>query len=256
MPAAKKSTRKHSLIFDIAARIVISLLAVGFFLLLRPDYAGAAQSKYRRYVSTPGLISAYMREHPVRKLQIGSGDNDFESWLNTEYDPHEGQAFLDATNRFPLPDNSFNYVFSEHVIEHFQYWDGLKMLQESYRVLKPGGRIRVVTPNLDKLMALSHEPTEEMQRYIREKLAWHGWWPHTPDPAALIVDMESHDFGHQFLYNPSLLRDSLQKVGFRNVTICQVGVSADPQLANLEVRPGFPGEWPKRYESMAIEAEK
>jgi len=255
MPATK-STRKRSLLFEITARIVIALLAIGIFALVRPEYVGAAQGNYRRYVSTPGLISSYMQQNSVRKLQIGSGDNDFKGWLNTEYEPHEGQAFLDAIEHFPLPDSSFNYIFSEHVIEHFSYWDGQKMLKESYRVMKPGGRIRLVTPNLDKLLALSHQPTEEMQRYMREKMAWHKWWPKTPDPAALIVSMESHDFGHQFLYNPAILGQCLEKAGFRNVTIHEMGVSTDPQLANLEVRPGFPGEWAKRYESMALEAEK
>jgi methyltransferase family protein len=37
---------------------------------------------------------------------------------------------LDATKPFGLPDNSFDFVFSEHMIEHISYIDAMSMLRE------------------------------------------------------------------------------------------------------------------------------
>jgi len=67
-------------------------------------------------------------------LQIGAADNNKPGLLNTDIEPSIGQAYLDASKPFPLPDRSFK-VFSEQVIEHITYETGLVMLKESYRIL-------------------------------------------------------------------------------------------------------------------------
>ena len=62
--------------------------------------------------------------------------------------------YLDATQTFPLPDCSFDYIFSEHMIEHVTYQNGKRMILECYRVLKPGGLLRISTPDLSFLVDL------------------------------------------------------------------------------------------------------
>ena len=61
---------------------------------------------------------------------------------------------IDITKKFPFVSSTFDYVFSEHMIEHIKYQDGLKMLNESFRVLKPSGKIRISTPDLQFLLDL------------------------------------------------------------------------------------------------------
>ena len=46
---------------------------------------------------------------------------------------------------FPFEDNFFDVIFSKSVIEHFYYPESI--IQESYRVLKPGGKIITLTPS-------------------------------------------------------------------------------------------------------------
>ncbi|OGG80381.1 hypothetical protein A3A39_04320 [Candidatus Kaiserbacteria bacterium RIFCSPLOWO2_01_FULL_54_13] len=46
---------------------------------------------------------------------------------------------------FPFPDNSFDYTFSVSVLEHVS--DPRKLLEETYRVLKPGGKFYLAFPN-------------------------------------------------------------------------------------------------------------
>ena len=97
-------------------------------------------------------IADYIRNHAVRKLQIGAGGagrfTQFSDWLNTDVEPIAGEAYLDATKPFPIPDGALSIIFSEQVSEHLSYRDGLAMLRESYGTLNPGGKIRIATPNL------------------------------------------------------------------------------------------------------------
>jgi Methyltransferase domain len=130
-----------SKIYGILARLAITIAAAGVFLVLRPDLSNALQRKVLpKFIerATPGVIDEYIRTHAVRKLQIGAGGNNKTGWLNSDIEPVIGLAYLDASKPFPLPDRSFQYVYSEQVIEHITYEEGLVMLKESYRVLTPG----------------------------------------------------------------------------------------------------------------------
>ncbi len=53
-----------------------------------------------------------------------------------------------------IPDNSFDAAFTFQVIEHIK--DDREFLKEIYRVLKPGGRLLLTTPN--RLMTLTRNP--------------------------------------------------------------------------------------------------
>jgi len=46
-----------------------------------------------------------------------------------------------------LPDASLGGIFCAHVIEHMQPAQAIELIRESYRVLKPGARIVIITPN-------------------------------------------------------------------------------------------------------------
>src|SRR5690606_20855873 len=50
-----------------------------------------------------------------------------------------------------FPDNKFDVITMAHVIEHVS--DPMSLLRESYRVLKPGGKLVIVTPNTESLGA-------------------------------------------------------------------------------------------------------
>src|SRR5450432_1375499 len=59
--------------------------------------------------------------------------------------PNLDEAFCCDAAKMPFPDNSFDIVFSDYVFEHLPEPD--RAVQEIFRVLKPGGRFFVRTPN-------------------------------------------------------------------------------------------------------------
>ena len=62
---------------------------------------------------------------------------------------------------------SFAFVFSEHMIEHVSRPDGILMLEECFRILRPGGVVRIVTPNLETIMGIyAVELSSEQQDYL------------------------------------------------------------------------------------------
>ena len=178
---ATKSTVKGRI-----AQVGITFAAAGMFLLIRPDWLQVVEAHYTK-VSSPGSIQQYLDSTKVRKLQLGAGANNLKGWLNTDIIPSGDQVFLDATERFPLPDASFQFVFAEHVVEHITYEQAVGMLQECRRVMAPGAKIRLVTPNLERFLSLFNEnKTQEQTKYMAEKTKWHEW-PTTSDQATYIT---------------------------------------------------------------------
>ena len=205
------------------------------------------------------MISDYIRRHPVAKLQIGAGGvQGFSEWLNTDIEPAPGEAYLDATKAFPIPDGALSYVFSEHLFEHLPYRDGLAMLRECHRTLKPGGRVRLSTPNLLKILDLFRAAdSDEMKTYLQSKMAADYWpepLPQTASPACVLLNYEMRSFGHQFLYDPASLRESFVRAGFQTVQECAPGQSDDPQLRGMETRHEGKFHVMNDYETMVFEA--
>jgi predicted SAM-dependent methyltransferase len=249
---------KSRLTLNLLARVAITFAAFGFFLLLRPDYKfdlpAVTRLAYNRYIATPKLIRSYLENNQVHKLQLGAGTNHKPGWLNTDIEPEAGEAYLNAAEPFPLPDHAFHYVYSEHVMEHLTFEQGLVMLKESYRVLEPGGHVRIATPNLKKYLALfAADKSAELKRYIDRKFSVNDWLK-PPEPETFLINAEMHGWGHQFVYTPAALGARLEEAGFRDVQEFEAGASRDPGLVGIEDRIRSNERDVNQYETMVIEA--
>jgi predicted SAM-dependent methyltransferase len=182
-------------------------------------------------------IEAYLRDHDVRKLQLGTGGNVYDGWLNTDVVDFKRKneiVYLDARKPFPLPSASFDVVFSEHMIEHLTYEDGLGCLRESLRVLRPGGRIRIATPSIDRLIRLYDDtPSDVQRRYVRWSIESFvdGASAYLP---GFVLNNFFRDWGHRFIYDTQTLPHALATAGFVDVEERRVGQSDDIRLAGLE----------------------
>lgn len=200
-------------------------------------------------------IEDYMSTHLVHKIQLGCGGNILDGWLNTDgqcdgwFDP--AGTKMDAGQPFPISSDTFDYVYSEHMIEHLTYWQGQTTIQESFRILKPGGRIRITCPDFEFLLKLYIEPDQMGSEYMQDTKP--EWAPYTS--AIFTINNYVRDWGHKFIYDKPTLANSLMAAGFVDVTDHLVRASTDPHLQNLEanwrMKPGH-----LQLESMTLEAVK
>lgn len=187
------------------------------------------------------IIKNYFNEEKVQKLHIGCGNNILEGWLNSDYYPGSKTiVHLDATKVFPFADKQLNYIFSEHMIEHITYSQGLFMLSECFRILRENGKIRISTPDLAFLIDLYKEEKTEIQKdYIQ--WATENIIPKVPYfYDTFVINNFVREWGHLFIYDEKTLRLSLEKAGFCNIVRHDLNQSADKILQGLENESRMP----------------
>ena len=220
---------------------------------IRGLYAIARTFKYE--LSSRKLVSAYLANNQTKKLHIGCGDNILPEWLNTDYYPkNRNIPHLDATKQYPFEDGTFDYIFSEHVIEHFAFAEGLSMLEQCNRVLISGGKIRLSTPNLRFLVDLYSEKKSALQeKYIQwasDQFVKNGIHSDT-----MVINNYFRRWGHTFIYDEKTLRFALEAAGFVDVYSCRINESADIALKNLENTERLPAGF-LQLETFTLEARK
>lgn len=201
------------------------------------------------------IAREYVQSHSVRKLQLGSGLKLLDGWLNTDCSlVFKSPCFLDVTRPFPIEERQFDYVFTEHLIEHLTFKQGQNLLRESFRVLKAGGKIRVACPDLQIVVGLYNAPRiQEREAYIKHavdtSLADIGIYNE-----CFVINNFVRNWGHKFIYDEQTMRLAMERVGFKNAVRCEVCVSTDPVYQNLESHE--PGYEAKIFETIVMEARK
>jgi SAM-dependent methyltransferase len=85
----------------------------------------------------------------MSKLNFGCGDRIADGWINVDFHASDPRVRrFNLLKGFPYPDNHFEVVYSSHVLEHFTREQAQFLLSEANRVLKPGGILRIVVPDL------------------------------------------------------------------------------------------------------------
>lgn len=105
-------------------------------------------------------------------VNLGCGQVWHRDWINLDHQPSspEIRAF-DIRKPLPFGDATVDAVYASHVLEHLDRADGERLLHECWRVLKPGGLLRLVVPDLEnlcrfylqRLIAVAEQPSGENQ---------------------------------------------------------------------------------------------
>src|SRR5688500_5234468 len=88
-------------------------------------------------------------------VNLGCGQRYHTDWTNIDVAP-QGPGILkhDLSRNIPLPNESCAVVYHSAVLEHMRRSDALRFLKECWRILSPGGILRVAVPDLEKLCRL------------------------------------------------------------------------------------------------------
>jgi predicted SAM-dependent methyltransferase len=81
------------------------------------------------------------------KLHLGSGGNNLPGWINIDLVGARADVAWDLRRPLPFADRAANAVFLEHVLEHMTVAEGMAVLRHAFRILAPGGVIRVGVPD-------------------------------------------------------------------------------------------------------------
>ena len=130
-------------------------------------------------------------------------------------------VFHDLARSVPFPDQSVDVVYSSHFLEHLLRKDALQLLRESWRVLKPGGVIRVAVPDLSHALDLyaAGQKAAMLANYF------------------FVDDLESTLARHKYMYDYELLETALIEAGFSGVHRCGFRQGQVPDLEELDNRP-------------------
>lgn len=98
----------------------------------------------------------------MKLVNVGCGTVYHPAWINLDTAPGTPDVRrCDARDGLPLADASIDAVYHSHVLEHLDADSARAFLLECHRVLRPGGILRVVVPDLEGIA----------QAYLRELAA-------------------------------------------------------------------------------------
>jgi len=209
----------------------------------------------RARLTRRGDIRRYLAVHSEPGLHLGCGGNVLPGWLNTDLQPARRPVIpLDCTRRLPFGDGAFSRVFSEHMIEHIPFAAARRLLAECRRAMRPGGAIRIATPDLAQVCRFHDRRADPL---VARYLAWSRPRYSVPGPggdAAHVINSLFHHHGHCFLYDAETLSVVLTEAGFISCAVRQPGESLLPGMAGLERHGQVMGEDFNRLETLVVEA--
>jgi SAM-dependent methyltransferase len=188
----------------------------------------------------------------MAKLQLGAFNCPCDGWVNTDITAHlfisrvpflpemmhavsllsdqrlrEHRAgtfrkltYLNLNKRWHFKSNSFEAVYSSHVLEHLPLATARQCLTEVYRCLVPGGVVRTALPDLDMFIG----------RYDRDKS--FDW---------AVGLFEANEAGaknqHKFMYNFQSFKKLAGEAGFDRIERCEFQRGKCPDIDQLDNRP-------------------
>ena len=146
--------------------------------------------------------------------------------IRLDLDPASGANMIGSMLDIPLDDGRVDGVYTSHTLEHVTLHDGLRALREFRRVIKDGGRVWIIVPNIGVLAD-----------YIRDGRLYEKLYD-SPGGPVCAADMlyghqglierdgqhKAYRFQHKFGYTPETLAKTFESVGFRAVKSQKINV--------------------------------
>jgi predicted SAM-dependent methyltransferase len=91
----------------------------------------------------------------IIKLHLGCGWRNFGlDWIHIDNGDYSHLDLKCNVSKLNVPDNYADLIYASHVIAYFDREEIISVFKEWYRVLKPGGTIRLATPDFEAMCKL------------------------------------------------------------------------------------------------------
>jgi predicted SAM-dependent methyltransferase len=127
----------------------------------------------------------------------------------------------DLSHSVPFKDQTADFIYSSHFLEHLFKRDAERLLTDCHRALKSGGIVRISIPDLAYAISLYEcgEKEQMLEAYF------------------FVEDQESFLARHKYMYDFESLKSLLEKIGFSQVIRCSYGEGQTPDILLLDNRP-------------------
>jgi predicted SAM-dependent methyltransferase len=150
-----------------------------------------------------------------RLLNLGCGPKITPGFVNLDYQWRPGLDLCwDLHNGIPFPSAYLEGIYTEHCLEHLPFDLCRRTLGEAFRVLKPGGAIRVIVPDAELYVDLYQRAKSGAVPfpYVGEEEIAAG----TVTPM-MVVNGMFRGHGHLFAYDFMTMKKLLVEAGFSKV---------------------------------------
>ena len=118
------------------------------------------------------------------KVEVGPGDAPEPGFLHVDVRPGPHVEYVTSATSLPFPDASVSHVYTRHCLEHLTRWEGEQFVAECLRVLRPGGTIHLIVPNMAFHIEQFHHGDRDhacagfwgWQRHEHDMHKWGYWW--------------------------------------------------------------------------------
>ncbi|NIP18342.1 MAG: methyltransferase domain-containing protein [Xanthomonadales bacterium] len=168
----------------------------------------------------------------MTKINLGSGHWKLPGWVNVDLDlSGDPEVCADLSAGLPFRDAVAEFMHTEDFLDQLELEHAYGFLRECHRVLKPGGVLRVLTPDLETMARLYMEEPDR----LRDLWCNFVGVPLSAGTAGEVFNLGMRHAGHTFIYDAETFREVLSGCGFdaRRVAYNQ---SEKPELRSLDLR--------------------
>jgi SAM-dependent methyltransferase len=204
---------------------------------------GCGLQTHSSWVNVDGSWNARLAKRPVlRKLFAALGvlpsDKAGVPWSRDIF-------VHDMRKPLPFATGSADAVYASHFLEHLYREEGQQLMRESFRVLAPGGIVRIVVPDLQAIVQeyLGERPFGELSDgakqltpgdLLNERFLMRWPTPQKRNAVMRVYDAMLDFHSHKWMYDEQSLSSLLRSVGFVDVARKTFGESAIPDITQIE----------------------